>query len=657
MILSPWNDVADADDSGLCCECEEWSARPMAAPVFIIDFDSTFTRVEALDLLGELALAERPDRDSVLAEVRALTEQAMAGEIGFGEALVRRIALLGPRREHFAPLVERLKGEVSASIRRNRDFFEKHADRIYLVTGGFHDYVDGIAADFGLRPDHVLANDLVWNPEGAAVGVDPENPLSRDGGKVDVVRSLALKGRVVVVGDGWTDLEIRQAGAADVFHAFTENVSRPRVIEAADHVSASWDEVLHAEGLAGRWSYPRSRIKVLLLENVHAAAADRFQDEGYDVQVERGALDETTLAERLKGVHILGIRSKTQLGSRALRGADKLLATGAFCIGVNQIDLAACADRGVAVFNAPYSNTRSVVELAIGEIIALMRGLFDRSRDAHAGRWAKTADGAREIRGKTLGIIGYGAIGSQLSVLAEALGMTVIYYDIGEKLAYGAARRARTMAELLAMADIVSLHVDGRPENDHLIGRAELARMKPGSLLLNLSRGHVVDVQALAEALRAGRLAGAGVDVFPEEPAANGEPFDTPLRGLANVILSPHVGGSTEEAQAAIAEFATDRLLGYLHRGDTTFSVNLPNVQLTDVQGGHRLLHIHRNRPGVLAGINRVLAEHGLNILAQHLKTDERSGYVITDVDQDYPREVTAALRALPETVKFRLLH
>ena len=629
----------------------------MGAPVFIVDFDSTFTRVEALDLLGELALADNPEREAVLAEVKALTDQAMSGEIGFGEALARRLRLLKPRREHMAPLIERLKGQVSASIRRNRDFFEKNAERVFLVTGGFHDYVDEIAADYGLKPDHVLANRLTWGGDGAATGLDDANPLSRDGGKVEAVRALGLQGEVVVVGDGWTDYEIRQAGAAARFHAFTENVARARVVDAADHVSASWDEVLHAEGLAGRWSYPRSRMKVLLLEGIHAEAADRFRDEGYDVTLEKGALDEAQLAERLKGVHVLGLRSKTQLGARALAGADRLLAAGAYCIGVNQIDLAACSGRGVAVFNAPYSNTRSVVELAIGEIVALMRGLVDRSADAHAGRWAKTAHGAREIRGKTLGIVGYGAIGSQLSVLAEALGMNVLYYDLAEKLAYGAARRARTLADLLAAADVVTLHVDGRGENHHLVGRAELALMKPGAILLNLSRGHVVDVVALAEALKAGRLAGAGVDVFPDEPAANGEPFDTPLRGLPNVILTPHVGGSTEEAQAAIADFATDRLLGFLHRGDTTFSVNLPNVQLSEVSGAHRLLHLHRNRPGVLAGINGVLAEHGLNILAQHLKTNEDLGYVITDVDHDYPGDVTAALKALPETLRFRLLH
>jgi len=627
------------------------------SPYFVIDFDSTFTRVEALDVLGEIALADHPRREEVLAEVRRLTDLAMGGEIGFGEALRRRLELLAPRREHLDPLIQRLKGEVSASIRRNRDFFERHGERVFVVTGGFHDFVDAVVADFAIGPERVLANRLVFGADGTVSGLDAANPLSRDRGKVEAVKALGLDGPVVVVGDGWTDYEIREAGAATRFHAFTENVTRDRVVEVADHVCASWDEVLHREGLRGRWSYPRSRMKVLLLENLHPDAADRFRDEGYDVAVEKGALDEAELAVRLAaGVHVLGIRSKTTVSPAALAGADRLLAVGAFCIGVNQIDLAACADRGVAVFNAPFSNTRSVVELAIGEIVALMRGLFDRSAAAHAGRWEKTAAGAREIRGKTLGIVGYGAIGSQLSVLAEALGMRVIFHDTGEKLAYGGAERVRTLAELLQRADVVSLHVDGRPENRRLIGREELALMKPGAVLLNLSRGHVVDVEALAAALRQGRLAGAGVDVFPDEPAVNGEPFDTPLRGLPNVILSPHVGGSTEEAQAAIADFAAERLLGFLHRGDTTFSVNLPNVQLSEVSGAHRLLHIHRNRPGVLAGINGVLADHGLNILAQHLKTDERSGYVITDVDGDYGPDAVAALRGLPETLRFRVL-
>jgi D-3-phosphoglycerate dehydrogenase len=275
----------------------------------------------------------------------------------------------------------------------------------------------------------------------------------------------------------------------------------------------------------------------------------------------------------------------------------------------------------------------------------------------HRGVWNKSASGARELRGKTLGIVGYGAIGSQLSVLAEALGMRVVFHDLTERLALGNARPVASLDALLSEADVVSLHVDGRRENAALIGTAELARMKPGALLLNLSRGHVVDVEALAAALKSGRLGGAAVDVFPEEPATNADPFDSPLRGLRNVILTPHIGGSTEEAQEAIGAFAAERLLAYLNRGDTTFCVNLPNVQLAEVAGAHRLLHIHRNQPGVLADLNRAMAEAGLNILGQHLKTDERTGYVIVDVDRDYDPAALQALRGVAGTLRFRTLY
>jgi D-3-phosphoglycerate dehydrogenase len=629
----------------------------MTAPFLILDFDSTFVTVEALELLGEIVLEADPEREAKLAEVSALTEQAMNGDIGFGQALARRVEILKPRREHVAALVERLREKVTPSILRNRDFIRRAGERLYICTGGFHEYVDPVAAEFGVPAERVLANRLVFGADGAAAGVDETLPLSRDGGKVEAVRALGLEGEVVVVGDGWTDYEIRAAGAADRFYAFTETTARPKVTAAADAVAGSFDEVLHAEGLEGRWSYPRSRMRVLLLENVHPDAIAHFRDEGYQVETVKGALGEAELRERLKGVHVLGLRSKTQLSRAALEGADRLLAVGAFCIGVNQIDLPACTDKGVAVFNAPYSNTRSVVEMAIGEIVALTRRLFDKSAAAHQGVWDKSATGAHEIRGRTLGVIGYGAIGSQLSVLAEAMGMRVVYYDVAEKLALGNARRVRTLAELLEISDIVSLHVDGRPENRNLIGAAEIARMRDGAILLNLSRGHVVEVQALSQALRSGKLGGAGVDVFPEEPARNDQPFESVLKGAPNLILTPHIGGSTEEAQAAIGEFASERLLGFLHRGDTTFSVNLPNVQLSEVRGAHRLLHIHRNQPGVMAGINRVVAEHGLNILAQSLKTREEAGYVITDVDKGYDRGALDALRAIPGTLRVRLVY
>ncbi|WP_354072916.1 phosphoglycerate dehydrogenase [Brevundimonas sp. 1080] len=413
---------------------------------------------------------------------------------------------------------------------------------------------------------------------------------------------------------------------------------------------------MHAEGLVGRWSFPRSRMKMLLLENIHPAAVERLEEAGYSVETQKGALDEDDLIAAIKGVHVLGIRSKTTVSRRVLEQADRLMAVAAFCIGTNQIDLDAASDHGVAVFNAPYSNTRSVVELAIGLMIVLMRDVADKSAAMHVGKWNKSATGSKELRGKTLGIVGYGAIGSQLSVLAENLGMRVLFYDLSERLALGNARRMRSLDALLAESDVVTLHVDGRKENANIFGAAQFGRMKEGALFLNLARGHVVDVGALSQAIGSGRVAGAAVDVFPEEPRTNADPFESPLQGLPNMILTPHIGGSTEEAQEAIAEFAAERLLGYLNRGDTTFSVNLPNVQLSDVSGAHRILHIHRNQPGVLAELNRALASAGLNILGQHLKTDERTGYVITDVDRDYDPEALRELKTVPGTLKFRTL-
>lgn len=629
----------------------------MTSPVFIFDFDSTLVRIETLEALAEIALSDAPDAAAKKAEIAALTDQAMTGQVDFGTALRRRLDLLALTRGHVEALTDRILDEASASIRRNVDFFERHAERVYILSGGFREVIAPLAARLGIAADHVLANDLIYDDEGRVTGVDDANPLSRDNGKPEVIKALNLTGPVVMVGDGWTDAEVKLAGAADRFYAFTEVVSRQKVIEVADATAASLDEVLFAEGVAGRWSYPRNRVRMLLLENIHPAAVERLEEAGYTVETMKGALDEDDLIEAIKGVHVLGIRSKTNVSKRVLEHADRLLAVAAFCIGTNQIDLEAAAEHGVAVFNAPYSNTRSVVELAIGLTIVLMRDVADKSAAMHRGQWNKSATGSRELRGKTLGIVGYGAIGSQLSVLAEGLGMRVIFHDLSERLALGNARRMRSLDALLAEADVVSLHVDGRKDNADVIGAAQFAKMKPGALFLNLSRGHVVDVDALAEALKSGRIAGAAVDVFPEEPRTNADPFASPLQGLKNVILSPHIGGSTEEAQEAIAEFAAERLLGYLNRGDTTFCVNLPNVQLAEVSRAHRLLHIHRNQPGVLAELNRALSAAGLNILGQHLKTDERTGYVITDVDRDYDPEVLKVLRDLPGTVRFRMLH
>lgn len=404
-------------------------------------------------------------------------------------------------------------------------------------------------------------------------------------------------------------------------------------------------------------SFPKNKIKVLLLENVHPDAAKVFSGESFQVETVAGALDEAELTEKLKGVHVLGIRSKTNVTAKALENADRLLAIGAFCIGTNQIDLDACSEKGVIVFNAPYSNTRSVVELAIGEIILLMRNLPDKMRDMQEGKWTKSATNSFEVRHKKLGIIGYGNIGTQLSVVAEALGMEVYFYDIMDKMPLGNANKCRTMEELLQTVDIVTLHVDGRPSNKGFFTDEHFQLMKEGSIFLNLARGPVIDVKALAENLKSGKIVGAGVDVFPVEPKTNNDAFQSDLVGLPNLILTPHIGGSTAEAQEHIGNFVPGRILDYVNAGTTYGSVNFPNLQLPAQKDVHRLIHVHYNKPGVLAEISRTLHENDCNILGQYLKTTENIGVVIIDIDQNHTKEVEAQLRDMEHTIKFRILY
>ena len=625
-------------------------------PYLVFDFDSTFTQVEGLDELAEIALAGRPDAAERVAQIKALTDQGMAGEIGFQESLSRRLALLAANRAHLAPLVARLHGKVSESIRRNGDFFRQYAERIYVVSSGFREFIEPVVAEFGIAPGHVLANTFTYDAAGNITGCDQGNVLSGDGGKIQQLRDLQLDGPVYVLGDGYTDYQIREAGLAKRFYAYTENVARPSVVARADQVLPTFDEFLYQLKLPMTLSYPKNRIKVLLLENPDARAAELFRHEGYQVELVPGALDEDELLARIEGVSILGLRSKTHVTERVLAAANRLIAIGAFCIGTNQIDLPAAMRRGVAVFNAPFSNTRSVVELTLAELIMLARRIPEKSPKMHAGEWDKSAKGAFEVRGKTLGIIGYGNIGAQLSVVAEALGLKVLYYDIAEKLQLGNASKAASLEELLPQADIVTLHIDGRPENQDFFGAKHFALMKPGALFINNARGHVVDVPALAAALQSGHLGGAAVDVFPHEPKTNADSFESELRNLPNVLLTPHIGGSTAEAQRNIAEFVPERIMQYINSGNTQQSVNFPNI-LLPMQSGHRLIHIHANVPGVLARLNNVLAAHHVNILGQYLKTNELVGYVITDIDKAYDQDVIQALREVEHTIKFRVLY
>jgi D-3-phosphoglycerate dehydrogenase len=624
---------------------------------FIIDFDSTIIQVEALEELAEIALKGNPRKHALLEQIKSLTEQGMEGTLPFAESLEQRLKLLEANKSHLELLIKRLHRKLSISFERNREFFQQFADQIFIVSGGFKEFIVPIIKTFHLHPAHVYANTFVFDEHERIVGFEKNNLLAQKDGKVAVLKSLQLAGDIYVIGDGYTDYQMKAAGLANIFYAFTENVQRENIIQKADHVAPSLDEFLYLNKLPMAISYPKNRISVLLLENLHPNAHRNFENEGYQIESVSGSLDETELAARIKNVSILGIRSKTKITANVLRHANRLMAIGVFCIGTDHIDLSACQRRGISAFNAPFSNTRSVVEMALGEIIILIRGIFEKSNKLKNGVWDKSAKNNFEVRGKKLGIIGYGKIGSQLSVLAEFLGMEVYYYDIVEKLALGNAKKCKTLPALLKKVDIVSVHVDGRQENRNLIGEKDFQAMRDGVIFLNLSRGSIVDTAALTKYLRSGKIRGAAVDVFPEEPKSNAEPFISELQQFPNVILTPHIGGSTEEAQQNIAEFVTGKIIDYINTGNLSFSVNLPEIQLPELQNAHRLIHIHENKPGLLAQINAVLAARGINIVGQYLRTNSEIGYVITDISKEYDQGVIEDLKKIPQTIKFRILY
>ena len=404
-------------------------------------------------------------------------------------------------------------------------------------------------------------------------------------------------------------------------------------------------------------SFDKSKLKILLLEGIHPSAERIFRDAGYqNIETVKTALTGEELKSRLEGVHFLGIRSRTTLTRDIFEAADKLVAVGCYCIGTNQVDLTAATEHGVVVFNAPYSNTRSVAELVLAEAILLLRGIPEKNAKAHRGGWAKTANDSFEIRGKTLGIVGYGSIGSQLSVLAEGLGMRVIFYDVVSKLPLGNASQIPSLEALLGQADIVTLHVPDLPSTRNLIDQERISQMKPKSILINASRGTVVDIDALTKALADSHLLGTAIDVFPVEPKSNNDEFLSPLRGFDNAILTPHIGGSTQEAQENIGVEVAEKLVRYSDNGSTLTSVNFPEVALPPHPNHHRVLHVHKNRPGVLSAINTVFAENQINIGSQFLQTSDKIGYVVIDVDRDYSEVALEKLSEIEGTIRCRVL-
>jgi len=404
-------------------------------------------------------------------------------------------------------------------------------------------------------------------------------------------------------------------------------------------------------------SFPKSKINVLLLEKLDKSAEEKFKKEGYNVEIFEGSLDEVELIKKIKNISILGIRSKTVISKKVIDSAERLLSVGAFCIGTNQIDLKHCSNNGVAVFNAPYSNTRSVVEIVIAQIINLLRSIVKKSNEMHDGKWSKDSINSHEIRNKTIGIIGYGNIGSQLSVLCESLGMNVLYFDKLDKLSIGNAKKVSSLPELLKESDIVSLHIDGSEENSNFISVKEFEMMKKDSILINYSRGNIVDINALKKYLINNKLLGAAIDVFPKEPLNNSKKFQSELRGIKNLILSPHIGGSTKEAQKNIGNYVPNKIIDFINTGNTSNCVNFPTLSLPEQRESHRFIHIHKNEPGVLLNINKIISSFDINIKGQYLKTIEDIGYVITDIDRKYDKSVIKKLKEVNHTIKLRVLY
>lgn len=622
---------------------------------YLFDFDSTFIQTETLEVLAEIGLTNHPEKNSRMATIHQITELTMKGQYSFQDSLRERIPLLNLTASHLEQAIECLKQKITPSFARNIDFFKKNADSIFILSGGFIELIWPIAQAFGLRRDHIFANRFLYDFEGNVLGYDERNPLAQDQGKVKVAHQLQLQGDILIVGDGYTDYEVKEAGIANTFVAFTENITRESVTKLADIV------VNELEGLFFTCQIPyiskATHQKVLLLENLHPVVVHYFKNQGYEVESLQNALPTDQLLKKLEGVSVLGIRSKTEVTADIIDQSPTLEAIGAFCIGTNQIDLKRCSEKGIAAFNAPFSNTRSVVELAIGEIILLARRAVAMNNKLFQGQWHKSSQGAHEVRGKTLGIIGYGNIGTQLSIIAEALGMRVLFYDIEDKLPLGNARSCHSLEELLNLSDIVSVHVDGRQENRHLIGSAAFAMMKPGVIFLNLSRGFVVDYDALTREITAGKIAGVGIDVYPEEPHQSKSEFKTPLQQFENAFITPHIGGSTEEAQQSIGEYVSKNLHAYMADGASTGSVNFPQLYLPTMNYPQRIIHIHQNVPGILAKINGLFAEHECNIEGQFLKTNDKIGYVITDLNHEIDGDVLTKLHAISRTIKVRILN
>jgi len=636
----------------------------------IFDFDSSFLSRESIEILVETGLEKMTDADrracqAELGEVFSLTE---AGKISRGQKIVQQLKIARIHPPEIQIAANRLQSYLLPGVVETLNCLLAEKKNIILFSRGIDQMLLPLVDQIGIPRENLFANQVIYQPD-QAVGVDETNPLFLLNGKVFLAESLKnqqrLTGLTAVVGNCGADLSIQKSGIADYFIYFPNLNIDPAVRKDADFTIENFTQLrslicvepqrkIQSGQIQSGNPEPPVEYKIVLLENIHPIARERFANARYAVEHVKSAATRENLLELSGNCDVLGIRSKTRVTGENLPKMPHLLSIGCFCIGTDQVDLKTAASLGIPVFNAPYANTRSVAELVMGCVVMLMRGVFEKSVAAHAGQWLKQTTFAREIRGKTIGIIGYGHIGSQVSILLENLGMQVIFFDIMDKLPLGNARRMASLAALLQASDVVTLHVPDTPLTRGMLGAAELNLMKPGSVLINTSRGKVVDLAALKIVLESDRLLGAAIDVFPEEPASAGDPFSSVLQNLPNVILTPHIGGSTIEAQENIALEVSSKLENFLKTGATPGAVNFPEVELAPTPNSRRILYTYRNIPGILEKIHGIFAQRRIRVQAQILQTRDTLGYMIIDIERDHTEHVPDLLNRLTETIKVR---
>lgn len=598
----------------------------MQEPWFVIDFDSTFTQVEAMEELAAISLKNDPEKDTIIEQIKHLTDLAMDGKMPFNNSLKARIALLSAKKYHLNMLVNKLRKKVSPSFVRNKDFFKKYQGRILIISGGFKEFIAPVVKSFYIDNECIYANTFTYDNKNNIVGADEKNPLAQDGGKVKLLKQLKLKGPIYVIGDGYTDYEIKESGIAQQFFAFTENIARERVIAKADYIAPSLDEILYKMKLPMALSYPKSRITTILLGKETFIAEPYFKLEGYHV-IKRENITAKVNAE-LSNASIIVSSLNNELIK--INSYNKLISLAVWGSNNNQFDHTIAQKMAVPIFNAPYANTRSVVELALGFI-------FQLARQTNT-----------EIRGKKIGIIGYGNAGSLLGVLAQNLGMDVLYYDETDKVPLGNAITCKTLPDLLKRSHFVVLL--NSKTNGYLITERELKLMPLKSCLINLSYDNEVNINDAIKFINNKKLTGFAMD-FNEQQAFNN------TKSNNQFIATLNQRNNTLETQQNIAQYTSEKIIQYINTGNVSSSINFPEIQLPALQNSHRFIHIHKNIPGLLAQINAVLAKHNINIIGQYLKTNESLGYVITDVVKKYDNQVINELKNITATIKFRVIY